>query len=127
MEKFDQTKYENAYKKANYWKPSVLFAKADEQRIRAAAASAGQSVGEFIKNAVLDKVGTGNKLKYRVYDASTGETISEKEIAKAPYELTQFDVLKAALAVQTDFATVEINGKEYNIYDVSAELMPEDK
>lgn len=59
MTKFDQNKYDVAYKKANYWKPSVLFAKADEQRIRDAAAAAGQSVGEYIKVAVMDKLTSG--------------------------------------------------------------------
>lgn len=58
---FDQNKYDVAYKKANYYKPSVLFAKADEQRIRAAAAAAGQSVGEFIKSAVMTQIDKQSK------------------------------------------------------------------
>ena len=53
---FNQYKYDVAYKKANYYKPSVLFAKADEQRIRDAAAAEGQSVGEFIKSAVMTQI-----------------------------------------------------------------------
>ncbi len=56
MEKFDQNKYDVAYKKANYYKPSVLFAKADEQRIREAAAAAGQSIGEYIKTATMLRI-----------------------------------------------------------------------
>lgn len=55
-EKFNQNKYDVEYKKANYYKPSVLFPKAVEPLIRSAAEAAGQSVGEFIKTAVMEKL-----------------------------------------------------------------------
>lgn len=55
-EKFNQNKYDVEYKRANYYKPSVLFPKSAETLIRSAAADAGQSVGEFIKTAVMEKV-----------------------------------------------------------------------
>ena len=56
MANFNQNKYDAAYKKANYWKPSVLFYKEDEPMIRAAAEEAGQSVGEYIKTATLRRL-----------------------------------------------------------------------
>ena len=55
-EKFDQNKYDAAYKKVNYYTAKVLFPKADEQLIKSAAAAAGQSVSEFVKNAVMEKI-----------------------------------------------------------------------
>lgn len=58
-EKFNQNKYVAEYKKANYYTARVLFPKADEQLIKSAAADAGQSVSEFIKTAVMEKIEKG--------------------------------------------------------------------
>ncbi len=55
-EKFDQVKYKNEYSKANYYTARVIFPKADEQMIKSAAAEAGQSVSEFIKSAVMERL-----------------------------------------------------------------------
>ncbi len=55
-EKFNQNKYDVEYKKANYYKPSILFPKSAEPLIRSAATEAGQSVSEFIKVAVMEKL-----------------------------------------------------------------------
>lgn len=55
-EKFDEVKYKNEYSKANYYTARVIFPKEDELIIKTAAAAAGQSVSEFIKSAVRDKL-----------------------------------------------------------------------
>lgn len=39
-----------------HYRPSVLFAKEDEPLIRAAAAAAGQSVGEYIRSATMLRI-----------------------------------------------------------------------
>jgi hypothetical protein len=39
-----------------HYGPSVLFAKEDEPLIRAAAAAAGQSVGEYIRSATMLRI-----------------------------------------------------------------------
>lgn len=55
-EKFNEVKYKNDYSKANYYTAKAIFPKADEQLIKSAAAAAGQSVSEFIKTAVMEKL-----------------------------------------------------------------------
>lgn len=55
-DKFNQNKYDAEYKKANYYTARVLFPKADETLIKSAAVNAGQSVSEFIKMAVMEKI-----------------------------------------------------------------------
>lgn len=55
-EKFNEVKYKNDYNRAKYYTPKVIFAKEDEPLIKSAAAAAGQSVSEFIKTAVMDKI-----------------------------------------------------------------------
>lgn len=55
-EKFNEVKYKNDYNRAKYYTPKVIFSKADESLIKSAAATAGQSVSEFIKTAVMEKI-----------------------------------------------------------------------
>lgn len=55
-EKFDEVKYKNDYNRAKYYMPKVIFPKADEPLIKSAAADARQSVSEFIKNAVMERI-----------------------------------------------------------------------
>lgn len=54
--KFNETKYKNDYSRANYYTARVLFPKSDEQLIKQAAADAGQSVSDFIKTAVMERI-----------------------------------------------------------------------
>ena len=64
-------------------------------------------------------------MKYRVYDSTTNETIRIVDICKD--NVRQIDILRSVQAVQVDFWKVEIDGKTYNISDVAAERVPEDK
>lgn len=55
-EKFNEVKYKNEFRKKTYYSAQVLFAKDDEPIIKTAAANAGQSVSEFIKTAVMERI-----------------------------------------------------------------------
>ena len=55
-EKFNEMKYKNEFRKKMYYPAQVLFPKEDEPLIKSAAAAAGQSVSEFIKTAVMEKI-----------------------------------------------------------------------
>lgn len=55
-EKFNETKYKNEFRKKAYYSAQVLFPKDDEQLIKQAAAAAGQSVSEYIKSAVMERI-----------------------------------------------------------------------
>lgn len=55
-EKFNETKYKNDYNRANYYTARVVFPKADESLIKSAVAAANQSVSEFIKTAVMERI-----------------------------------------------------------------------
>lgn len=54
---FDQTKYQNEYKKKTYDRMELLVPKGEKAIIKEKAAEAGQSVNEFVYSAVKEKIG----------------------------------------------------------------------
>lgn len=53
MSEFDAVKYKNDFIKQNYDRVNLTLPKGKKEQIKAAAASAGQSLNEFI-NAAID-------------------------------------------------------------------------
>lgn len=54
---FDQTKYQNEYKKKTYDRMELLVPKGEKAIIKEKAVAAGQSVNEFVYSAVKEKIG----------------------------------------------------------------------
>ena len=53
---FDQTKYQNEYKKKTYDRMELLVPKGEKAVIKQKAAAAGTSVNEFVYSAVKEKM-----------------------------------------------------------------------
>lgn len=58
---FDQMKYQNEYNKKNYDRIEIKVPKGRKAVIVAAATAAGQSVTEFISQAIDEKMGSGGQ------------------------------------------------------------------
>lgn len=52
---FDQIKYQNEYKRKNYDQINLVLPKGEKAIIKEMAATAGQSVNEFIYSAIKEK------------------------------------------------------------------------
>lgn len=53
---FDQTKYQNEYKKKTYDRMELLVPKGDKAVIKERAAAAGESVNEYINQAIKQRM-----------------------------------------------------------------------
>ena len=53
---FDQTKYQNEYKKKTYDRMELLVPKGEKAVIKEKAAAVGTSVNEFVYSAVKEKI-----------------------------------------------------------------------
>lgn len=53
--KFDQFAYNSEYRKKNYDRIEITLPKGERERLRALAAAAGQSVSEYILQAVNER------------------------------------------------------------------------
>ena len=53
---FDQIKYQNEYKRKNYDQINLVLPKGEKAIIKEKAATAGQSVNEFIYSAIKEKM-----------------------------------------------------------------------
>lgn len=57
---FDQTKYQNEYKKKTYDRMELLVPKGEKAIIKERAVAVGQSVNEFVYSAVKEKIGASD-------------------------------------------------------------------
>lgn len=55
-DKFNQTKYQNDYKRKNYDRMELLVPKGEKAEIKEIAKSLGKSVNEFVYSAVKEKM-----------------------------------------------------------------------
>ena len=53
---FNQISYQNSYNKEKYDRISLMLPKGEKDRIRMAAAAAGESVNEFINKAIKQRI-----------------------------------------------------------------------
>lgn len=55
-EGFDQIKYQNKYKKENYDRTELVMPKGKKDRIKSYARAAGQSMSEYINQAIDERI-----------------------------------------------------------------------
>lgn len=55
-EEFNQIKYQNEFKKANYDRVEILAKKGERAIIKEIAAAAGQNVSEYINQAIKERM-----------------------------------------------------------------------
>ena len=55
-EEFNQIKYQNEFKKANYDRVEILVKKGERAIIKEIAAAAGQNVSEYINQAIKERM-----------------------------------------------------------------------
>ena len=55
-EEFNQIKYQNEFKKANYDRVEILVKKGERAIIKEIAATAGQNVSEYINQAIKERM-----------------------------------------------------------------------
>ena len=55
-EEFNQIKYQNEFKKANYDRVEILVKKGESAIIKEIAAAAGQNVSEYINQAIKERM-----------------------------------------------------------------------
>ena len=60
-EEFNQIKYQHEYNKNNYDRIEISVPKGKKAIIKEAAKAAGQSVNEFISQAIAEKMGSGGQ------------------------------------------------------------------
>lgn len=53
---FDQISYQNSYNKEKYDRISLMLPKGEKDRIKTAAAAAGESVNEYINKAIKQRI-----------------------------------------------------------------------
>lgn len=53
---FNQISYQNSYNKEKYDRISLMIPKGEKDRIKTAAAAAGESVNEFINKAIKQRI-----------------------------------------------------------------------
>lgn len=53
---FNQISYQNSYNKEKYDRISLMLPKGDKDRIKMAAAAAGESVNEYINKAIKQRM-----------------------------------------------------------------------
>jgi uncharacterized protein (DUF1778 family) len=53
---FNQISYQNSYNKEKYDRISLMLPKGEKDRIKTAAAAAGESVNEFINKAIKQRI-----------------------------------------------------------------------
>ena len=57
MEKFNQIKYQNEFNKAKYDRIEIIVPKGQKAVIKEKAKAAGQSVSEYINQAIEERMG----------------------------------------------------------------------
>ena len=53
---FNQISYQNSYNKEKYYRISLMIPKGEKDRIKTAAAAAGESVNEYINKAIKQRM-----------------------------------------------------------------------
>lgn len=53
---FNQDAYNKEYKRTHYYRPTVLLPKEVEPLLKMAAEAAGESVSEYIENAIMQRL-----------------------------------------------------------------------
>ena len=83
-EEFNQIKYQNEFKKANYDRVEILVKKGERAIIKEIAAAAGQNVSEYINQAIKERMErdqrmTAEEQEYKKDYITTGAGLSNLE------------------------------------------------
>ena len=62
-EEFNQIKYQNEFKKANYDRVEILVKKGERAIIKEIAAAAGQNVSEYINQAIKERMERDQRMR----------------------------------------------------------------